>query len=185
MLAASSFVAFGTRAARKGNYMTPEKVERIHITLSPIELAHIDDYRFTARLESRSEAMRQLAFVALEGKLPKEHLDVLHRMKSTIQQYSPDEPVNESPSRTERIHVTFYQAELEQIDDYRFTARFESRSDTIRHLASLALNETLSEKHLSILERMKTNRFPRVKIEFPTAPSAPRRRPLRPKGMEC
>lgn len=164
--------------------MTPGSVDRLHITLTPAELARIDDYRFTARLDLRSEAMRQLSFVALEGRLPKEHLEVLRRMKPVIP-YNRDDPANKSPSRTERVHVTFYPAELEHIDDYRFTARLESRSDTIRHLASLALNETLPESHLSTLESMRENRFPRVKIQFPTSPTPPRRRPSRPRGIDC
>jgi hypothetical protein len=70
----------------------------------------------------------------------------------------------ETERRTERVHVTIYKTELEQIDDYRFTARLGSRPDAIRYLASLALDDSFPEKHFCTLRKMKENRYPPVKI---------------------
>ena len=43
------------------------KTERVHIALEPAELAAIDDYRFSARIPTRSEAIRRLIQAGLEA----------------------------------------------------------------------------------------------------------------------
>jgi metal-responsive CopG/Arc/MetJ family transcriptional regulator len=43
------------------------KTERVHIALEPAELAAIDDYRFAARIPTRSEAIRRLIQAGLEA----------------------------------------------------------------------------------------------------------------------
>jgi metal-responsive CopG/Arc/MetJ family transcriptional regulator len=43
------------------------KTERVHIALEPAELAAIDDYRFSARIPTRSEAIRRLIQAGLDA----------------------------------------------------------------------------------------------------------------------
>lgn len=43
------------------------KTERVHIALEPAELTSIDDYRFSARIPTRSEAIRRLIQAGLEA----------------------------------------------------------------------------------------------------------------------
>jgi metal-responsive CopG/Arc/MetJ family transcriptional regulator len=141
---------------------TASKVERIHVTLSPADIEQIDDYRFTAKLDSRSEAVRQLVFIALEGKLPPQHISIVRRMKHDVS----SSQKHDSNLKTERLHITLHPAELEEIDNFRFASRIETRSDAIRQLAHVALNETLPEKHMQTLKKMRENRFPQFKIKF-------------------
>ena len=47
------------------------KTERIHIALEPAELTAIDDYRFAARIPTRSEAIRRLIQAGLEAEKSK------------------------------------------------------------------------------------------------------------------
>jgi metal-responsive CopG/Arc/MetJ family transcriptional regulator len=139
------------------------KVERIHVTLSQADIEQIDDYRFTARLDSRSEALRQLVFIALEGKLPQDHINIVRHLKESW----PNVQKHNDISKTERLHITLHPAELEQIDDYRFASRIETRSDAIRQLSHAALNDILPEKHMQALQKMRENRFPQFKIKIP------------------
>lgn len=47
------------------------KTERVHIALEPSELTAIDDYRFSARIPTRSEAIRRLIQAGLEAERAK------------------------------------------------------------------------------------------------------------------
>jgi metal-responsive CopG/Arc/MetJ family transcriptional regulator len=46
---------------------TSGKTERVHIALEPAELTAIDDYRFAARIPTRSEAIRRLIQAGLKA----------------------------------------------------------------------------------------------------------------------
>jgi len=56
-----------------------EKSERIHIALEPDERSEICDYRNAAHHSSRTETIRFLIQLALKGKLPKAHLDIVNQ----------------------------------------------------------------------------------------------------------
>ena len=47
------------------------KTERVHIALEPSELTAIDDFRFSARIPTRSEAIRRLIQAGLEAEKAK------------------------------------------------------------------------------------------------------------------
>ena len=61
--------------------MSLSKGDRLHVVLAPDEVSIVDDYKYAARLSSRSDAIRQLIKVALnKGPTPPKHTRALKIM---------------------------------------------------------------------------------------------------------
>jgi Arc/MetJ-type ribon-helix-helix transcriptional regulator len=89
----------------------------------------IDDYRFTARLESRSDAIRRLMQMALEGELPAEHRAVLDRMRAEQSNRSDETRramMEKYQTESERVHLVLSPTMLSSLDAYRAAAKLGS-----------------------------------------------------------
>jgi Arc/MetJ-type ribon-helix-helix transcriptional regulator len=125
-----------------------KKEGRLQVVLGPATLIEIDDYRFTARLGSKSDAIRRLIRFALKKKLPQEHLDTLKQMRKI----SRTALLKTSHDKPKRIHIALEPDDLRTIDDYRDAAHHGSRAETVRVLLGCSLEGKSSKAHLDIID---------------------------------
>ncbi|HTV30566.1 MAG TPA: DUF2934 domain-containing protein [Xanthobacteraceae bacterium] len=136
-----------------------EKItDRIHIVLPPTLLMDLDDYRFVARKNSRSDAIRCLVRLALrEDGLPQSHLDTLDRMRAEKSRRSPEEQlalIDKYQHENARIHILLESEHRRDIEAYRTIAELKTRAAVIKYLAHLSLKGELPRKHRDIVARL-------------------------------
>jgi hypothetical protein len=130
----------------------PTTKERIHIALGKSETEILDEFRLAARLVTRSDAMRRLIRVALEGNLPEDHLQIIGTIKNLKQRVTASllEP------KTRHAQITLDPIEVDDVSRYQDIAAFTSKSVTIRYLLHASLGKQYPPEHLTRLNQMKT-----------------------------
>jgi hypothetical protein len=156
---------------QKGIMEKNEKQGRLQVVIDPEMLIRIDDYRHqrrfagdvSPRASSKSDAIRTLVRLALEGALPPEHRDIIKRMHKEQSRRRREEPslMKQYRSQLERTHLALAKEEIAAIDRYRayanesFGTNFNSRADVVRYLLEIGLEGTLPNNHLDILDHIR------------------------------
>lgn len=142
----------------QGFTMEDRKTERVHVALAPAALIDLDDYAFVARKVSRSDTIRYLVRIALNGEVPPAHVTALKRMLARQRERSPKANatlLNEYKQKFDRAHITLSSNDRKDIEAYRSATTIGTRAETIRYLIGLSLEGSFSREHLDILKRLE------------------------------
>jgi metal-responsive CopG/Arc/MetJ family transcriptional regulator len=55
-------------------------------------------------------------------------------------------PISGGQKKTIRLHILLEPCELDELDDYRYTARLASRAETVRKLIRMGLEKAAAER---------------------------------------